>query len=261
MKLTVKNLAFSYDNKNNIFENINFTLNKGDILGILGPNGTGKSTLLNCISSYLKPKTGEIFLDDVNIEDIPARELAKKIGYVQQITSPTYDFTVREYVMMGRTPYLNFYERPGKKDKELVDEAISIFGIENIENKSYRQISGGEMQKASMARVLVQNPDIIILDEPTNHLDFGSQFKTLEIIHNLSKKGFIIIYTTHNPDHIFMLENYVAILNKSKFSFGSPQDLISENSLKDLYDINIKLTYSKELNRFTCGYENIQNLK
>lgn len=173
MMLDIDKLSFSYDGKKNIFTDVSFSLDKGDILSILGANGSGKSTLLNCISLILRANNGSIKLNGENLLDINHKEISKKIGYVQQIHIPTYSYKVRDYIAMGRSPYLNLFERPRFKDYEIVDDVIKLLEIEYLKDKPYTQISGGERQKANIARVIVQEPDIIMLDEPTAHLDYG----------------------------------------------------------------------------------------
>lgn len=255
MMLDIDKLSFSYDGKKNIFTDVSFSLDKGDILSILGANGSGKSTLLNCISLILRANNGSIKLNGENLLDINHKEISKKIGYVQQIHIPTYSYKVRDYIAMGRSPYLNLFERPRFKDYEIVDDVIKLLEIEYLKDKPYTQISGGERQKANIARVIVQEPDIIMLDEPTAHLDYGNQINTLKLIKKLSDEGYIVIHTTHNPNHTLLLKNYAGILNEGKFTFGKSEKLITEDNLEEIYNIDIKIIHSKEVKREICTIE------
>lgn len=253
MILQVKELKFSYKRGKEIFSDVNFSINKGEILSILGPNGAGKSTLLKCLANLLKPTSGQIVLDGRLLGSLKPHEIAQKIGYVPQIHTPTYAYTVREFVVMGRAPYLGLFSKPVISDYDLVDEALEMLNISHLADKAYTEISGGERQQATIARVLVQQPEIIMLDEPTAHLDYGNQLRMLKLIWELSNKGYSIIMTTHQPDHVIMLGNYVGILgDDGVMKVGKSEKMIQEKLLTELYSMNIKLVYVDDVNRKIC---------
>ncbi|KIR02256.1 hypothetical protein P261_01071 [Lachnospiraceae bacterium TWA4] len=181
MILQVKDLEFSYiKGQTPVFQNVNLELNKGEILAILGPNGAGKSTLLNCLANLLSPDKGDIYLNNQKIQDMNLRDVAKIMGYVPQTHNPTYAYTVREFVVMGRAPYLGMFQKPSKEDYELTDRVINEMDITDFANKPYTNISGGQRQQASIARAIVQEPQIIMFDEPANHLDYGNQLRIIK---------------------------------------------------------------------------------
>lgn len=251
--LEITNLSYSYDNNKDIFSNVFFSLEKGSILSILGTNGAGKSTLLNCIANLFTPHTGTIKINGEDISLLSLSNLAKNIGYVPQIHNPTYDFKVIDFVVMGRTPYIPFFSKPSPKDYEIANNALKELNIEHLTNKIYTQISGGQRQQVTIARVVAQNPKIILLDEPTAHLDFGNQLRAIELVRKLSNIGYTIIMTTHMPDHIFHLGGYVGILdNQGKFKMGKPEDIMTSQTLSKLYDIDISTYYSQEAKRTIC---------
>lgn len=253
MLLDVKKLNFAYKNGRQIFSNVSFSLGKGEILSILGPNGAGKSTLLNCLANLLKPTSGEILLDGCPMNSLKPNEIAQKIGYVPQIHIPTYAYTVREFAVMGRAPYLGMFAKPSKSDYDLVDEALQMLNISHLADKAYTQISGGERQQATIARVLVQEPDIIMLDEPTAHLDYGNQLRMVKLLKKLADKGYSIIMTTHQPDHVMMLEDYVGVLGYDGImKIGRSEEIIQEELLTKLYNMNIKLVYIDDIDREIC---------
>ncbi len=241
--LTVKEISFKYNKDSpTIFENISFTLNKGDILCILGPNGTGKTTLIKTLNGLHEINKGTIEIKGKNIKTLSFKEISKIIGYIPQGHVPSFPFTVEDVVLMGRTPYINLSQTPKKEDTEIVNKALKDIGIINIKDKPYTNLSGGERQLVFLARVLAQEPDILILDEPTSHLDFGNQIKLLEILENLAKKGLGIIMSSHFPDHAFLSCNKVAIMrNKSFLDFGEPDKVITEENLEKTYDIKVKI--------------------
>lgn len=243
-KLEVNNATFSYNGKMNIFENVSFSVDKGDVFCILGPNGTGKSTLLRCLCNLYKLKDGNIQIDGHEVSQMSPSALAKKIGFIPQIHTPTFPYTVLEVVIMGRTPHLNMISAPSEKDYIIAEEAIKMADIEHIKDKPYTQLSGGQMQMVLLARVLAQEPKILLLDEPTSHLDISHQIHTIEIVRKLADKGISLIMTSHFPDHAFMASKKVGIMkNKSFMKIGSADDVITEKNLKRAYGSDIKVVY------------------
>lgn len=143
---------------------------------------------------------------------------------------------------MGRSPYLGLTESPGEKDIKIAENVLKNLNILHMADREYTNLSGGEKQLVFLARVLAQEPDLLILDEPTSHLDFGNQVRFLEIIDNLSKKGLTILMSSHFPDHAFISSNKVAIMkNKHLIDFGTPENVITEETLKFLYNIDLEL--------------------
>ncbi len=237
----VKNISFDYDGEE-IFSDISFSIGKGDVLCILGPNGTGKTTLIKCLNGLHDIKSGEIFINGENMKKLSFKQISKHIGYIPQSHVPSFPFKVFDVVLMGRAPYLNLTDSPKNEDIEIAMDALETLGIEDLKDKEYTNLSGGERQLVFLARVLCQKPDILILDEPTSHLDFGNQIKLLEIIDNLANTGLSIIMSSHFPDHAFLSSTKVAIMKDKKFiDFGSPDDVVTEENLKKAYSIDVKL--------------------
>ena len=247
----VKNISFSYDGEE-IFSDISFSIDGGDVLCILGPNGTGKTTLIKCLNGLHEINSGEILINGKNIKKLSFKEISKHIGYIPQSHVPSFPFKVLDVVVMGRAPYLNLTDSPKKEDIEIAVNSLKTLGIEDLKDKEYTNLSGGERQLVFLARVLCQQPDILILDEPTSHLDFGNQIKLLEIIDNLARSGLSIIMSSHFPDHAFLSSNKVAIMKNKKFiDFGSPEDVVTEDNLKKAYSIDVKLI-ELDNNRKVC---------
>lgn len=237
----VKNISFSYDGEE-IFNNISFSIEIGDVLCILGPNGTGKTTLIKCLNGLHDIDSGEILINGKNIKKLSFREISKHIGYIPQSHVPSFPFKVLDVVVMGRAPYLNLTESPKEKDINIALNALKTLGIDHLKDKEYTNLSGGERQLVFLARILCQQHDILILDEPTSHLDFGNQIKLLEIMDNLASSGLSIIMSSHFPDHAFLSSTKVAILkNKEFIDFGTPEDVVTESNLKKAYSIDVKL--------------------
>ncbi len=239
--LDVKNISFSHD-KEKIFDDISFSVEKGDVISILGSNGTGKTTLIKCINGLHKIDSGDIFIRGQNIQSLSFREISKFIGYIPQNHDATFPFKVLDVVIMGRAPYLSVNNLPKEKDTKIALSSLKTLGIEHLKDKEYTNLSGGERQLVFLARVLTQQPDMLILDEPTSHLDFGNQVKLLEILDELAKKGLSVVMSSHFPDHTFLSSNKVAVMKEGSFiDFGKPEDVVTEENLKKLYDIDVKL--------------------
>jgi len=255
MILKVKDLEFYYHTERPIFHDVNFSLEAGEVLSILGPNGAGKTTLLNCLANLLTPVKGEIFLDGKNVRDIRLREIAQILGYVPQSHNAAYAYEVRDFVVMGRAPYLGMFQKPSKEDYALTDEVIESMGISRFARQPYTQISGGERQQAMIARAIVQQPKIIMFDEPTNHLDYGNQLRMIRKIRALSKGGYTVVMTTHMPDHAMMLGGKTAILDRQgNLKTGPTEDIITEKALQEIYQEEIQIAYVEEAGRRVCVF-------
>lgn len=247
------NINFSYDGKRQILNNVSFSIEKGQLVTLLGPNGVGKSTLLNCITGLLKPQGGKVFLDGGDIFSLSRKSIARKIAYVPQKNNVPFDYLVKEFVVMGRTAHLGILTPPSEHDYKLVDDALLKLGIADLAERQINELSGGEQQKACIARALVQEPALVILDEPTAALDYGNQIKVLNLIKELLGLGFAVIQTTHNPDHCLMLGGHVAILDASgNLEMGKCSDIMTEKKLTDVYNTDLRLVYIKAIGRETC---------
>jgi iron complex transport system ATP-binding protein len=240
--LEIKNATFSYDGKDNIFEDINLNVEKGDVVCILGPNGSGKTTLIKCLNKITELSEGTVCINGKDIKDISRREIALNIGYVPQNHVSTFAFTVLDVVLMGRAPHLDFFETVDETDYKIAENALRKFGIYELKDKPYIALSGGEQQLVFFARVIAQEPKMLILDEPTSHLDFGNQLKTLNVISKLAEEGLSVIMTSHFPDHAFISSNKVAIMNDQNFiDVGPPDDVITEENMEKAYGIHVEI--------------------
>ena len=250
----VKSLTFSYpagDRK--VLDKASLQLNKGEILCILGPNGAGKTTLLNCMAGLLKPNAGEIKLCGRRLETMKTKEIAGLVGYVPQLHTPAFDYTVLDFVLMGRAPKTGTFARPGKADESLCLDILRSMGIADLAGKSYLEISGGERQQVLIARAIAQQPLAILFDEPTAHLDYGNQHRVLRRIKDMAQEGFSVIITTHNPDHALLLGDKAAVVSRDgHITQGEVRDIITEEKLREVYDIDLHLEYVEEIGRVAC---------
>jgi iron complex transport system ATP-binding protein len=254
MILDVSNVTFSYRKGGTaVFKDISFSVKEGDVFCILGQNGAGKSTLLSCLGNLFSVDSGAIRLDGKSISSMSRMDLAKRIGYIPQFHSPVFPYSVFDFVLMGRTPHIGAISSPKKKDYAIAQKAIDAVGISHLAEKPYNEISGGERQLVMFAKVLAQEPDVILLDEPTSHLDFGNQFKILNLIESLAKSGFCMIMTSHFPDHAFLVSTKVGVMkNQSFIDIGSANDVITEENMKQTYDMDVKIVSIEKANRKVC---------
>ncbi len=248
--LILKNIDFSYDGLS-VIQDVSFMVRPGEILGIIGPNGSGKTTLLNIICGILKPNSGDIFIQDKNIKEIPRKELYQILAIVPQDSITSFNYTVLDIVLMGRTPYLkgSFWER--EIDYEIAINSIKDIGIYNLKDKYVSQLSGGERQKVTIAQALSQQPKILLLDEPTTHLDINSQLEVMNLITRLNREQKItVIPVFHDINLAASFCPRILILSKGRiFAKGNAEDVLTSQNLEDAYDIPVVVKKNPITNR------------
>lgn len=222
-----------------ICNDINITLKKDMITGIIGPNGSGKSTFLKQIYGSLKPTKGKILFDNENSDKYSNKEMAKKLGVMTQENKSEFSFTVGEVVLMGRSPYLDFFTNYSLEDFALARKSLIKVGLLDKIEQNYRTLSGGEKQRVLLARLLAQDTQTLILDEPTNHLDIGYQYKVFDILKELKRTTIIAMHDLNLAikycDEI-VLFNEGTVLKK-----GKAKDVLSHDILREVFGIECKL--------------------
>lgn len=238
--LTVNNLNFNISNKN-ILNNISLEIEKGNFISIIGPNGSGKTSFLkNCLALYrVKPNT--IFVKGKDLVDYNHFELAKIIAYIPQDTIVDYDLSVEDIVLMGRIPYLDFFEDYSKKDYEIAKKAMLDMNIYHLKDSSIMNLSGGERQKVFIAKALCQQAEIILLDEPVSELDISNQLNTMKLLTKLNNTHNItILCVLHDINLALNFSKKILILkNSNLIAFETPKTIVSQNLLNSIFDINI----------------------
>lgn len=247
MIVKVENGCFSYDSEEHaVFEGIEMQIDAGEVLCILGPNGVGKTSLLKCLSGLFRLTDGRVLCKGRDLRQMKRSEIAGIIAHVPQVHHPVFAFTVFEAVLMGRTPYLGMFSYPDAQDEQVAQSALATLGISHLAQKPYTEISGGERQLVLFARVIAQQPELIVLDEPTSHLDYGNQLKILSLIRQLSQQGTAVIMTSHNPDHAFMVADTVGIMFDGTIEgFDRPRKIITEEALRRIYGVRVRLHHDK----------------
>lgn len=262
MVYEVNDLTFSYpagDHK--VLDRVSLALDEGRILSILGPNGAGKTTLINCMAGLLKPQEGNIRLCGRELTDMSEKERAQLVAYVPQLHTPAFDYTVADFVLMGKSAQLGMLQRPKRKDENRCMEILEEMNIDHLAHKSYQNISGGERQQALIARAIMQEPRVILFDEPTAHLDYGNQQRVLRQIRNMTRGGYSVVITTHNPDHGLLLGDQAAIVDREgRLQHGPCSKIINEQTLRELYKIDLRLQYVEEMGRTVCIAPSLENV-
>ena len=252
MNLSVHSLCFSY-NTTPLLKNIHFSLDTGKFVCILGKNGAGKSTLFQCILNLQKKYTGQISLDGQNIKTLKEKELAKFIAYIPQIHKQSFAFSVFDTVLMGTTASLSPFSTPKETQKETAMEALRLMGIEKYAFRSFSHLSGGEQQMVLIARALAQKAPILIMDEPCSNLDYGNQIRLLKKLKQLSALGYLVLLSTHNPEHAFLFADKVLVLhNGNTMALGKPQEVLTASLLEEIYNIPIQLYTSSDIPQPVC---------
>lgn len=246
--IEAKDLHFSYGQKE-ILKGVSISLRQGDILSLLGPNGTGKSTLIKLLLGLLIPKSGEITLEEKKLSSYSPKERAKKIAYVPQSSGVAFAFSALDVVMMGRAARQSWFASPSKTDKEAAIRAMERLGVSHLANRAYPTMSGGEKQLTLIARALAGEAKILVMDEPISGLDYGNQLRLLETIISLSKEGYSFLKSTHFPEHAMIVEGTtIAIKNGVVLTKGLSRDAVTKELIGSLYDTSV------EIQRTACGY-------
>lgn len=238
--LNVENLSFEYVRGTAVLDRVTFEAKEGELLAVLGANGAGKSTLFHCILGFQKRYGGDIRIADESIRKKSARSLARLIAFVPQSHAPTFNYTVFDMVLMGTSAQIGSLVSPGKIQAENARRAIETIGIEHLTKRGFSHISGGEQQLTLIARAIAQQAKTLIMDEPTANLDFGNQIRVMTRIKELSKQGFTIVLSTHNPDHAKRFADRVLALENGGIAVdGAPGNVLTEDLICQLYHLKI----------------------
>ena len=241
MRLEVKDLSFSYgDNK--VLDNVSFSSSGGEAIAVLGPNGVGKSTFFKCILGFLPIGKGKIEIEGKDVSIMKGKELSKYIAYIPQSSSPVFNHTVLDSVAMGMNNQIGLFSAPGEKEREKAAAALDRLGILKLKDRGCLNISGGERQLMLIARAMVQDARIIVMDEPTSSLDYGNSYRVMETIMSLSKDGYTILFSTHDPDAAMRYSDRVIAFYKGEIiRDGKPSTVLNTDVLSTLYSINVAI--------------------
>lgn len=233
--LKATEVSFGYDGKA-ILKEIDFEIKDGSFVVLLGRNGSGKSTLLKLMAGILKPQRGRIEIYGEDINKMPFTERAKMIGFLAQSHNTVFPYTVEEVVITGRSSYILY--SPRREDRQKAFESMERVGIIGLKDKPYNQLSGGERQLVMIARILAQEPKIILFDEPLTFLDIYNQIRFFSLIREILSYNFTIVMVIHDlmmaakldADYIMLSEGYVAASGK--------KDIFTKENIRKVFNVD-----------------------
>ena len=240
--LGVESLSYSYDEKT-VLEHISLGVERGEMIGILGPNGCGKTTLLKNLNKNLRPHGGCVMIDGEDIDIISKKEIAKNVAVVPQSNEIRFAFTVREIVTMGRMPFQESLRGETRNDLEIINRAMEQTGLTEYADRYINTLSGGERQRAVIARAITQTPKVILMDEPTLHLDINMQFEVLDLIQKLSREnGLAVVMVSHDLPMVTRYCDRVILIHDHKvFAMGTPEEVLTKENMRIVFNVDAEL--------------------
>jgi iron complex transport system ATP-binding protein len=236
--LQVNGVSFSYNGRR-VLDDVGFSVNPGELLVILGPNGVGKTTLLRCINGILAPGRGTVWVDGHEAFGLTPLQIARRVGYVSQQQSAGR-LTAFDAILMGRRPHIQW--RVSDEDLRIVDGAIKSLDLEKLAMRYIDQMSGGELQKVAIGRAMVQEPKLLLLDEPTSNLDLKNQLEILRLLrHAVQDHGLAAVMTMHNLNMALRFaDQYLFLKDGRIFDAGRP-DEISAETVEAVYGVAVEI--------------------
>lgn len=241
--LSIAGLNFAYPGSAEpVLRDLFLDIPAGQTTAILGPNGSGKTTLLRVLLGVLRPTQGQVLLVGRPRESYSRREQSRLVGLIPQSEHVPFDYSVLEYVLLGRAPYLGPLEMPRERDRLIALEALEVVGLGHLRARPVPTLSGGERQLVTIARALAQDPAILLLDEPTAHLDLSNQGHLLEIMHTLAAKKVTQVLTTHDPNLAVAIADRTVLMRQGRIlGVGPTQALLTADRLSATYDIAVQV--------------------
>ncbi len=234
MRLDVENIVWGADGRK-ILRGVSLEVGSGEVVGLIGPNGSGKTSLLRCVYKVLEPQAGLISLGEEDVLRSSVRRMARRTAVVPQETPGEFDFAVREIAAMGRSPHKGLFERETAEDREIVDDSLSRVGMLPFAERQFSTLSGGEKQKVLVARALAQKARLLVLDEPTNHLDVGHQLEVLGLVRGL---GVSALAALHDLNLAALFCDRIYVLSGGEvFASGTPDEVLRPELIETVYGV------------------------
>jgi len=226
-------------------DDVSVTVERGSLTGLLGPNGCGKTTLLNLLSGVLQPAHGQVSLNGISLAGRSRRDIARHLAVVPQETHPAFDYTVMEMVLMGRHPHLGTFELEGPSDLALARDALAATGTDHLAGRAYMTLSGGEKQRVVIASALTQSPEVLLLDEPTASLDLGYQLEVAALLRRLNReRGVTMVLATHDLNLAASLCDRLILMRDGRVvAQGATRDVLTASSIRRIYDVDADVSF------------------
>jgi iron complex transport system ATP-binding protein len=241
--LAVSGLSFGYNGPDqSVLRDLSLEVPAGTVTAILGPNGSGKTTLLRLLLGILRPQAGTVWLAGQPLGSYSRRERSQLVGLVPQDEHIPFDFSVLEYVLLGRAPHLSPLQIPGEPDRQVALAALRTAGLAGLEDRPLPTLSGGERQLATLARALAQQSKTLLLDEPTAHLDLGNQGRLLTILRELVTQGTTLVLTTHDPSLAALVAGFAVLMRGGRILDAGPAEMtLTADKLSATYDAPVRV--------------------
>lgn len=245
--LDVRNLNKVYEDGYHAVRDVSYTLPPGMLVGLIGPNGCGKSTMMKCINRLHDPTSGEIYIDGESVLDKTPGEIARKVANVPAELRGSFGLTVFETVMLGRYPYLkNVWWEP-EEDEEMVIDALRKFGVEHLKDRQVGALSSGERQRVLIAKAYVQEPRLMLVDEPTSHLDMKYKLDVMEYLNAMVKKDMTVLVAEHDISLMARYCDLCIIMKKGQLvAMGRPKEIITPELIEDVYEVSASVGFDHE---------------
>ena len=250
MTLTSHNLFFGYHSRHGsdtsfALHDVSVTVDRGSLTGLLGPNGCGKTTLLNLMSGVLRPERGRVALDGRALHEIPRRALARQVAVVPQETHPAFDYSALEMVLMGRHPHLGLFQVEGPGDLAIAHDALEATGTAQLADRPYMTLSGGEKQRVIIASALAQSPTVLLLDEPTASLDLGYQLEVASLLVRLNReRGVTMVLATHDLNLAASICTSLILMRGGRVvAQGPTAEVLTPDAVRQVYDVDADVAF------------------
>jgi iron complex transport system ATP-binding protein len=225
--------------------NLSLAVEAGEWVALIGPNGAGKTTALRALCG-LVTYSGDVLIDDVDIKTLGRRRLARRAAFVPQLPETPPELTVAEYVLLGRTPYLGYFGSEGREDRLAAERSLERLELRELAGRLLGSLSGGELQRAVLARALAQEAPILLLDEPTSALDLGRQQQALELVHALRDGGLTIVTTMHDLTLAGQYADRLVLLDRGEVvAEGAPAEVLSTLNVASYYGANVRVVHDE----------------
>ena len=250
--LSASGISFDYGSAFAL-RNVNVSIPKGSLTGLLGPNGCGKTTLLKILSGVIRPSHGGVMLEEQPLSSRSRREVARHLAVVPQETHPAFDYTAMEMVLMGRHPHLGAFQLEGPADLVIAREWMIATGTAHLADRSYMTLSGGEKQRVIIASALAQAADVLLLDEPTASLDLGYQLEVASLLARLNReRGVTMVLATHDLNLAASLCDQLVLMRSGRvLAQGTPAEVLTAPLVQQLYDVEADVRFHEGAGHLT----------
>ncbi len=245
--LELRNLNKIYDNGYHADRDISFSLPAGKLVGLIGPNGCGKTTMMRCINRMHEPTSGDILIDGVSVMDQTPAQIARLVSNVPAEMTASFGLTVFETVMLGRYPYLQNMWWETDEDETMVVDTLKKFGVYHLQDRALNMLSSGERQRVMIAKAYVQNPRLMLVDEPTSHLDMKYKLDVMEYLRAMLKQNMTILVAEHDISLMARYCDLCIIMKKGELvAIGNPKEVITEDLIREVYEVEATVGFDRE---------------